>query len=61
MRQKNCIIATLQRFCETGSVEDRELSGRPSTVIEDKVEEVRDVIDNQPQSRVRTIATACSI
>jgi hypothetical protein len=59
--KKDCIIATFQRFCETGSVEDRERPGRPSTVTEDKVEEVIDVIDNQPQSSVRTIATACSI
>jgi hypothetical protein len=59
--KKDCIIATFQRFCEIGSVEDRERSGRPSTVTEDMVEEVRDVIDKQPQSSVRTIATACSI
>ncbi|CAF1581905.1 unnamed protein product [Rotaria sp. Silwood1] len=59
--KKDCIIATFQRFCETGSVEDRERSGRPSTITEDMVEEVRDAIDDEPQSSVRTIATDCSI
>ena len=36
-------------------------SGRPSKITEEKVDEVRDVIQNEPQSSVRVVATACSI
>ena len=32
-RKKHCIIATLQRFCETGTVENLECSGRSSKII----------------------------
>ena len=45
------IRATFQRFCETGAVEEKEYSGRPSKMIE----EVRDVIENQSQLNVRTV------
>ena len=50
-----------QRFCETGTVEDRERPGRPSEITEEKIDEVAEVIENEPQSSVRTVATACSI
>ncbi|CAF2697237.1 unnamed protein product [Rotaria sp. Silwood2] len=56
-QKKDCIIATFQRFCEIVTVEDRERSGRPSKITEEKIEEVHDVIENQQQSSVRTIAT----
>ncbi len=59
--KKDCIISTFQRFCETGTVENRERSGRPSIITEEKIDEVYDVIENQPQSSVQTVATACSI
>jgi transposase len=45
---EGCITATFQRFCETGTVEDKERSGRPSKIAEEKIEEVHDVIENQP-------------
>ncbi|CAF4838974.1 unnamed protein product, partial [Rotaria sp. Silwood2] len=47
---EGCIAVTFQPFCETGTVEDKERSGRPSTITEEKVEEVNDVIENQSQS-----------
>ncbi len=56
-QKKDCIIATFQRFCETVTVEDRERAERSSKITEEKIEKVHDVIENQPQSSVRTIAT----
>jgi hypothetical protein len=40
---------------------DQEHSGKPSKITEVKVSEVHDVVENQPQSSVRAVATACSI
>mgnify|MGYP001047299604 CR=1 FL=1 len=56
-----CIKDTFERFCETGTVEDRERSGRPSEITEEKIEEVTDVLENQSQTSVRSVATACSL
>ena len=56
-----CIKDTFQRFCETGTVEDRERSGRPSKITEEKIDEVSDVLENEPQSSVRSVAIVCSI
>lgn len=50
-----CIKDTFERFCETGTVEDRERSGRPSEITEEKIEEVSDILGNQPQSSVRSV------
>ena len=58
---KDTITRTYQRFCETGTVEDRQRSARPSTIREDKVDEVRDVSESKSNSGVRTVATAFSI
>lgn len=56
-----CIKDTFQRFCETGSVEDRPRSGRPTVITEEKIEEVRDFCENTPGSSVRSVAQECSI
>jgi transposase len=56
-----CIKEVFQRFCETGTVEDRERSGRPSKITEEKVDEVHDVYENEPQSSVRAVSTVCAI
>ena len=45
--KNDCIIATFQRFCETGTVENREHSGRPSKLIEENIDEVYHVTENQ--------------
>ena len=55
------IRETFHRFCETGTVEDRERPGRPSEITEEKIDEVAEVIENEPQSNVRSVATTCSI
>ena len=52
---------TFDRFCAIGAVEDREHPGRPSKITEQKIDEVRDVIQDEPQSSVRAIARTCSI
>ena len=36
-----------QCFCETGTVEDHERPGRPSEIIEEKIDEVAEVIENE--------------
>ena len=46
---------------ETGTVEDRERPGRLSEITEGKIDEVAEVIENEPQSSVKPVATACSI
>ena len=50
-----------QRFCETGTVEDCQRSGRPSTITEEKVGKFRDDCESKGNSSVQTVATACSI
>ena len=55
------IIETFQRLCETGTIEDRERSGRPSEITEEKIDEVAEVIENEPQTSVPSVATTCSI
>ena len=56
-----CIKGTFQCFCETGTVEHRERSGRPSEITEEKIDEVSDVLENGLQSSVRSVAILCSI
>ena len=48
---------TFDRFCAIGAVEDREHPGRPSKITEQKIDEIRDVIQDEPQSSVRAVAT----
>ena len=50
-----------QSFCKAGTVEDRQSSGRPLTITEEKVDEVRDVCESELNSSIQTVATACSI
>jgi hypothetical protein len=35
---------TFERFCKTDTVEDRERSGRPSKITEEKIEQVSEVL-----------------
>ena len=57
----HCIKDIFESFNETGTVEDRQRSGRPSVITEEKVEEVSNFCEAEPRSSVRTIAAACSI
>ncbi|CAF2049257.1 unnamed protein product, partial [Rotaria magnacalcarata] len=45
-----CIKDTFERFCETGTVEDRERSGRPSSISEETIDKVSDALKDKPQS-----------
>jgi hypothetical protein len=56
-----CIRTTFERFCETGTVEDRPRSGRPTVITEEKVNEVNDAHENHPEASVRSLAQACSL
>ena len=47
-----------RQFCETNTLENRECSGRPSKITEKKID---DVIENQQQTSVSTVATTCSV
>ena len=48
---------TFDRFCAIDAVDDREHPGRPSKITEQKIDEIRDVIQDEPQSSVRAVAT----
>ena len=52
-----CIKRRFVRFCETGTGENREYLDRPSKITEQKIDKVRDVIQHEPQSSVRAVAT----
>ena len=56
-----CIKRTFVHFCETGTGEDREHLDRPSKIAKQKIDEVRNVIQDKPQSSIRAIASTCSI
>ena len=43
----DCIRKTFQRFCETGTVEDRQRSGRPHVIDEEKIDEVCNLIRDE--------------
>ena len=57
----NCIKAVFELFTETGTVEGRERSGRPSVSTEETVEKVHDVCEAERRQSVRTVAAACAI
>ena len=57
----DCIKNVFERFTETGTVEDRERSGRPSIITEETVEKVHDVCEAERKQSVRTVAAACAI
>ena len=56
-----CIKRTFVRFCETGTEEDRKHLYRPSKIAKPKTDEVRNVIQDKPQSSIRAVTTICSI
>jgi hypothetical protein len=58
---RHTITSIYQKFLEIGSVEDRAHTGRPSTITEDKVEEVQQILDNQPVNSVRNVAREANI
>ena len=60
-KNTNCIVATFQIFCETGTLENRQHSGRSLKITEEKIDEAHDINENQQQTNARTVATARSI
>ena len=57
----SCNKRTFDRFYAPGTVEDREHPGRLSKITEQKINKGRDVMQDEPQSSVRTVAITCSI
>ena len=55
------INRTFDRFCAISTVEDREHPHRLSKIKEQKIDEICDVIQDEPQSSVRAVVTTCSI
>ena len=49
------ITSVYQKFLETSSVGDRTHTGRPSTITEDKVQEIQQILDNEPVNSVRSV------
>lgn len=58
---ESCIRKPFDRFCETGTAEDRERSKRRPEITKEKMDEVQDFLQDELQSSVRTVVTACSI
>ena len=57
----NCIKDVFELFTETGTVEDRERSGRSSVIKEEAVEKVHYGCEAERRQSVRTVAAACAI
>ena len=57
----NCIKDVFERFTETGTVEDRERSGRPLVITEETVGKVHDVSEAERRQSIRTVAAVCAI
>ena len=49
--ERNAITSIYQKFLETGPIGDRAHTGKPSTIKEDKVQEIQQILDNEPVNR----------
>ena len=54
--KKDCIIETFQRFCETGTVENGERSGRPSKLTEEKFMTILKINNKQVSTLLQRLA-----
>ena len=54
--ERHAITSIYQKFLEAGSVGDRAHTGRPSTITEDKVQEIQQILDNESVNSVRSVA-----
>ena len=59
--ERHPITSICQKFLETGSLGDRAHTGRPSTIIEDKVQEIQQILDNEPVNSVRSVAREANV
>ncbi|CAF1445158.1 unnamed protein product [Adineta ricciae] len=57
------VIRELQRqgFLETGSVQDLARTGRSSTITEEKIEKVEEVLEDEPLNTIRNVTRDASI
>ena len=58
---RQTIISIYQKFLKTGSVEDLDRTGRPSTITEDQIEKVEEILENEPMNTIRNVARQASI
>ncbi|CAF1240464.1 unnamed protein product [Didymodactylos carnosus] len=59
--ERRTVTSIYQKFLETGSVGDRAHTGRPSTITEDKAQEIQQILDDEPMNSVRTVAREANI
>ena len=59
--ERHAITSIYQKFLETGLVGDRVHTGRPSTIIEDKTQEIQQILDNEPENSVRNVAREANV
>jgi len=58
---RQTILDIFDKFKETGSVKDRERTGRPSKVTDELKDEINEVIQNNPANSVRNIAQEVNV
>ena len=58
---RQTISSIYQKFLDTGSVQNVNPPGRPSTITEDKIDEVEQALTMQPMNSVRNIARVTDI
>ncbi len=59
--ERHTISAIYQKFIDIGSVEDIKSPGRPTTITEDKINEVEEALVTMPVNTVRNIARETNI
>ena len=59
--RKTCSKINIPKIPRAGSVGDHAHTGRPSTITEDKVQEVEQILDNEPVNSVRSVAREANI
>ncbi|CAF0957579.1 unnamed protein product [Didymodactylos carnosus] len=59
--ERHTVTSIYQKFLETGSVGDHAHTGRPSTITEDKVQEIQQILDDEPMNSVRTVTREANI
>jgi hypothetical protein len=59
--ERHTITSIYQKFLETGTVEDRSRSGRPSTVTDEVIEQVETILKEEPLNTVRNVARTANL
>ena len=59
--ERHAITAIYQKFLKIGSVGDRARTGRPSTITENKVQEIQQILDNESVNNVRSVAREANV